>query len=74
MDLRKFDLNLLVILQTLIAERSVSRTVQKLHLSQPATSAALKRLQSAPGIRVEVWEIGRDAVAALTDKPAIQWL
>jgi DNA-binding transcriptional LysR family regulator len=143
MDLRKFDLNLLVILRTLIAERSVSRTARKLHLSQPATSAALKRLRLAlgdrilvrdglqmvptpratelrapleailgeiertltspapfnpatiertmriatndygafilipplmkrlesiaPGIKVEVWEIGRDAVAALTD-------
>jgi DNA-binding transcriptional LysR family regulator len=47
MDLRNFDLNLLVVLHTLIVERSVSNTAKKLHLSQPATSAALKRLRGA---------------------------
>lgn len=47
MDLRSFDLNLLVVLHTLITEQSVSRAATKLHLSQPATSAALKRLRSA---------------------------
>ncbi len=47
MDLQSFDLNLLVVLHTLITERSVSNTAKKLHLSQPATSAALKRLRSA---------------------------
>ena len=47
MDLRSFDLNLLVVLHALITERSVSRAATKLHLSQPATSAALKRLRSA---------------------------
>jgi DNA-binding transcriptional LysR family regulator len=54
MDLRSFDLNLLVVLQTLIAERSVSNTAKKLHLSQPATSAALKRLRVALGDRILV--------------------
>jgi DNA-binding transcriptional LysR family regulator len=52
MDLRSFDLNLLVVLHTLIAERSVSNTAKKLHLSQPATSAALKRLRLALGDRI----------------------
>jgi DNA-binding transcriptional LysR family regulator len=47
MDLRSFDLNLLVVLHALITERSVSLAATKLHLSQPATSAALKRLRSA---------------------------
>ncbi len=47
MDLRSFDLNLLVVLHALITEQSVSRAALKLHLSQPATSAALKRLRSA---------------------------
>jgi DNA-binding transcriptional LysR family regulator len=47
MDLRSFDLNLLVVLHALITEQSVSRAATKLHLSQPATSAALKRLRSA---------------------------
>jgi LysR family transcriptional regulator, nod-box dependent transcriptional activator len=54
MDLRNFDLNLLVVLHTLIAERSVSNTAKKLNLSQPATSAALKRLRLALGDRILV--------------------
>ncbi len=54
MDLRSFDLNLLVVLHSLIAERSVSNTAKKLHLSQPATSAALKRLRVALGDRLLV--------------------
>lgn len=56
MDLRSFDLNLLVVLRTLIAERSVSNTAKKLHLSQPATSAALKRLRLALGDPILVRE------------------
>jgi DNA-binding transcriptional LysR family regulator len=56
MDLRSFDLNLLVVLHTLIAERSVSNTAKKLHLSQPATSAALKRLRLALGDQILVRE------------------
>ncbi|HBC41941.1 MAG TPA: LysR family transcriptional regulator [Pseudanabaena sp.] len=47
MDLRNFDLNLLVVLHTLLVEQSVSKTAEKLHLSQPATSAALNRLRAA---------------------------
>jgi DNA-binding transcriptional LysR family regulator len=56
MDLRSFDLNLLVVLHMLIAERSVSTTAKKLHLSQPATSAALKRLRVALGDPILVRE------------------
>jgi hypothetical protein len=44
MDIRSFDLNLLVVLQALISEQSVSRAATKLHLSQPATSKALATL------------------------------
>jgi DNA-binding transcriptional LysR family regulator len=47
MDLSDFDLNLLVLLHTLLLERSVSKTAARLHLSQPATSAALNRLRKA---------------------------
>ncbi len=47
MDLHSFDLNLLVVLHTLLTERSVSKTAERLHLSQPATSAALNRLRKA---------------------------
>lgn len=46
MDLRGFDLNLLVVLDALLTERSVSLAAQRLHLSQPALSASLKRLRA----------------------------
>ena len=45
MDLRGLDLNLLVALDALLAERSVSRAGERLHLSQSATSGALARLR-----------------------------
>jgi DNA-binding transcriptional LysR family regulator len=47
MDLSEFDLNLLIVLNTLLLEQSVSKTASRLHLSQPATSAALNRLRKA---------------------------
>lgn len=45
MRLKGLDLNLLVALDILLAERSVSRAAERLHLSQPAASAALGRLR-----------------------------
>lgn len=45
MDLGGLDLNLLVALDALFAERSVSRAGERLHLSQSATSGALARLR-----------------------------
>ncbi len=47
MDFRGLDLNLLVALDALFAERSVSRAGDRLHLSQSATSGALARLREA---------------------------
>src|SRR5262245_37118340 len=44
-SLAQLDLNLLVVLNTLLAERSVTRAGRILGLSQPATSAALARLR-----------------------------
>ncbi|MGE8153190.1 LysR family transcriptional regulator [Pseudomonas vancouverensis] len=44
-DLRDIDLNLLVIFESLIQERNVTRAAQKLSLGQPAVSAALNRLR-----------------------------
>ena len=41
MDLGGLDLNLLVALDALFAEKSVSRAGERLHLSQSATSGAL---------------------------------
>jgi len=49
MDIRNVDLNLLVALDALLAERSVSRAALRLHLSQPATSALLARLRELFG-------------------------
>lgn len=44
-DLHSIDLNLLVVFDTLIQERNLTRTAEKLSLGQPAISAALVRLR-----------------------------
>ncbi|MCU0733243.1 MAG: LysR family transcriptional regulator [Hyphomonas sp.] len=44
-DLRRADLNLLVILNALLEERSVTRTASRLGMSQPAVSRSLARLR-----------------------------
>ena len=49
MNISRIDLNLLVTLEALIAESSVSRAALRLHLSQPAVSNALSRLRHAFG-------------------------
>ncbi|MBC2668841.1 LysR family transcriptional regulator [Novosphingobium piscinae] len=46
MRFKGLDLNLLVALDVLLEEANVSRAAQRLHLSQPATSAALRRLRA----------------------------
>ncbi len=46
MNIRNFDLNLLVIFDALMRERNVSRVADQLALSQPAISNALNRLRS----------------------------
>jgi hypothetical protein len=55
MDLRDIDLNLLVMLDALLSEQSVSRAARRLKRSQPAVSAALARLP----------EVLRDALLVL---------
>src|SRR5687768_1811624 len=45
MDIRSVDLNLLVALDVLLAERNVTRAAARLSLSQSAMSAALARLR-----------------------------
>lgn len=47
MDLREIDLNLLVVFNQLLLDRSVSTAAEKLGLTQPAVSNALKRLRTA---------------------------
>ena len=46
MDTKKPDLNLLVTLETLLAEQNVTRAAERLHLSQPAVSTQLSRLRT----------------------------
>ena len=46
MDLRRYDLNLLVTLEALLEEESVTGAARRLSLSQSAVSAALDRLRS----------------------------
>ena len=45
-NIRNVDLNLLVALDVLLDERSVSRAAERLNLSQPAVSGTLKRLRT----------------------------
>jgi len=44
-NLRRIDLNLLVTLETLLTERSVTRAAKRLHLSQPSVSVQLRKLR-----------------------------
>ena len=46
MRLHRLDLNLLIMLDILIAEKSVSQTAQRLSMTQPAVSNALSRLRA----------------------------
>ena len=45
----KIELYLIRVLHTLISERSVSRAAMRLHSTQPAVSAQLKRLRALTG-------------------------
>ena len=45
MDVPRHNLNLLAVLDALLAERSITRAAALLHLSQPATSAAVGKLR-----------------------------
>jgi len=47
MRLQKFDLNLLVAFHALLDELSVTRAAERLNMSQPAMSAALRRLRES---------------------------
>jgi LysR family transcriptional regulator, mexEF-oprN operon transcriptional activator len=59
-NLRKVDLNLLVVFHTLMQERHVTRAAAKLHLTQGAVSAALGRLRSLFGD--ELFERSREGM------------
>jgi DNA-binding transcriptional LysR family regulator len=53
-ELRRVDLNLLVVLEALLEERSVTRASGRLGMSQPAVSRALGRLRRLFGDRLLV--------------------
>lgn len=58
MNLRQFDLNLLVALDALLTERNVTRAAERLFLSQSAMSGRLARLRHAFGDELLV-QVGR---------------
>lgn len=62
-DLRRIDLNLLLTLHALLAERHVSRAALRLHRSQPAVSHALAQLR---GIFDDPLLVRRDGSLTLT--------
>jgi len=49
MNLRNFDLNLLIVFDAIMSERSLTRAAQRLALTQPAVSNALRRLRESLG-------------------------
>ena len=59
MNLRRFDLNLLLALDVLLQERNVTRAAERLYLSQPAMSGMLSRLRHAFGDELLV-RVGRN--------------
>lgn len=59
MHFKGLDLNLLVILDALLEEQSVTRAAQRVHVSQPAVSAALAKLRQHTGDEL-LEKVGRD--------------
>ena len=59
MRFNRFDLNLLLALEALLHEKSVTRAAEKLFISQPAMSAALSKLREFFGDELLV-RVGRD--------------
>lgn len=59
MQLNRFDLNLLIALDALLQERSVTRAAERAFVSQPAMSAALQKLREFFNDQLLV-RVGRD--------------
>ena len=53
MDIRDLNLNLLLVLDTLFEEGTLTRAAQRLRLSQPTMSASLSKLRQALGDEFE---------------------
>src|ERR1700726_860801 len=69
-DLRRFDLNLLVVFEVLMAERNVTRAAERLGRTQSAVSHSLSRLRSQfgdpllvkGGVRMQPTEFALDLI------------
>ena len=59
MHFKGLDLNLLVILDALLEEKSVTRAAERVHVSQPAVSAALAKLRRHTGDEL-LEKVGRE--------------
>jgi LysR family nod box-dependent transcriptional activator len=59
MQLNRFDLNLLIALDVLLREKNVTRAAERVHVSQPAMSAALHKLREYFGDPLLV-RVGRE--------------
>jgi DNA-binding transcriptional LysR family regulator len=68
MDLHGFDLNLLVALDALLAERSVTNAGRRVHLSQSAMSGVLARLRTVFGDELLVPGRGGMALTPLAEQ------
>src|SRR5258708_35225463 len=58
MELRKLDLNLLVVFDALMTERTITRVAESLELSQPTVSVALGKLRTVLNDELFVREHG----------------
>jgi len=68
MRLDRFDLNLLVALDVLLDERSVTRASQRLHIGQSATSSALARLRDYFGDELLLWDGKKSTLTPLAEQ------
>jgi DNA-binding transcriptional LysR family regulator len=74
MDIRDLDLNLLLVLDTLIEEGNLTRTAQRLRVSQPTISVGLAKLRTALGDELFVRASGnmmRPTARALALQPIV---
>ncbi|MDR2327337.1 MAG: LysR family transcriptional regulator [Acidovorax sp.] len=85
LNFRTLDLNLLRVFDEVMAERSLTRAAEKLAITQPAVSNAMRRLRDAVGDELLVrqgqgvqptprahtlWPVVREALASLADNLA----
>jgi DNA-binding transcriptional LysR family regulator len=73
MDIRDLNLNLLLVLDTLFEEGTLTRAAQRLRLSQPTMSASLSKLRQALGdeLFVRVNGVMQPTARAISLRPAV---